>query len=133
MLYGAGYYEAANREICCMPMIETRQAIDSLDDILSVPGIDAIYVGPNDLSISLGIGPGADHEDERFTGAISTIIDGCRRHGIVAGAAGSAVTAPKRLEEGFQFVEVSRDSGAMTRGARNDLRSIQAIVTGGKS
>ena len=57
--YGAGYAASANELVACIPMIETRQAVECLDDILSVPGIDAVYVGPADLSLTYGLPPGA--------------------------------------------------------------------------
>jgi 4-hydroxy-2-oxoheptanedioate aldolase len=55
--YGGTYVGAANRSVACIPMIETQQAVEQIDDILAVPGIDAIYVGPADLSFSYGMAP----------------------------------------------------------------------------
>ena len=128
LVEGRSYFADANREICCMPMVETRQAVENLDDILSVEGIDAVFVGPNDLSLSLGLGPASDRGDDEFKQAIDAILEGCRRHEIVAGCAGTAETAPKRLEQGFLFVEVSRDGGAMQRAAAADLEGVRALV-----
>src|SRR3954453_9768605 len=54
---GGGYQATANDDILCMPMIETQEAIDNLEAILDVPGIDAVYVGPSDLAFSLGMVP----------------------------------------------------------------------------
>jgi len=56
---GPDYFKHADSEIIAMAMIETKQAMDNLEDILAVPGLDAIYVGPNDLSITLGLRPRA--------------------------------------------------------------------------
>lgn len=128
LVEGRSYFADANREVCCMPMVETRQAVESLDDILAVAGIDGVYVGPNDLSLSFGLGPASDREDPEFREAIATILDGCRRHGVIAGCAGTAQTAAKRLAQGFLFVEVSRDGGAMQRGAAADLGQIRDVV-----
>ena len=50
-----------NDEVACIPMIETKQAVEPLDDILAVPGIDAVYVGPADLSVTLGQPPRLDN------------------------------------------------------------------------
>ncbi len=58
---GPDYFATANQSVACIPLIETREAVDALDEILAVPGIDAIYVGPNDLSISLGLPPALDN------------------------------------------------------------------------
>src|SRR5690349_4326479 len=55
------YFEEANERVLCIPMIETREALEALPQILAVPGVDAIYVGPNDLSLTLGLGPGNDN------------------------------------------------------------------------
>ena len=60
MRYGGAYFGAANESVACIPMIETRGAVETLDDILAVPGIDAVYVGPADLSVTYGLPPGLD-------------------------------------------------------------------------
>ena len=57
---GPEYAQRANAEVACIPMIETKQALGNLDAILSVPGVDAVYVGPSDLSLTLGLPPGPD-------------------------------------------------------------------------
>ncbi len=66
-------------------MIETRDGLDNLDSILDVPGIDGVFVGPNDLSLALGLQPASDQEAKVFTDAIDRIVDGCRARGLVAG------------------------------------------------
>ena len=79
-------------------MIETVDALAHLDDILSVPGVDAIYVGPADLSLSLGLPPGNNDDTASFREALDEIVAGCRRHGVVPGihATGSADGPPAR-------------------------------------
>ena len=128
LVHGSGYYDAANREICCMPMIETEEAVSNLDEILTVGGIDAVFVGPADLSVSLGLDPSKGPETERFAEAFDAILAGCARHGIVVGCAGTALTAPKRIGQGVLFVEVSRDSASMMRAAGKDLRGIRDLL-----
>ena len=61
------HYEWSTDGIALIPMIETVEAIANLDDILAVPGIDAIYVGPADLSITLGLPPGNNDGKPRST------------------------------------------------------------------
>ena len=128
LISGPEYYESANREICCMPMIETAEAVSNLDEILTVEGIDAVFVGPADLSVSLGLDPRKGPETERFAEAFDAILEGCSRHGIVVGCAGTSLTAPRRIEQGVLFVEVSRDSASMTRAAGKDLREIRSLL-----
>jgi 4-hydroxy-2-oxoheptanedioate aldolase len=122
---GADYFAHANDEIACIPMIETKQAIEQLDDILSVPGIDAVYVGPADLSITLGLPPAMWHDDERFLNARQAIVDGCKRHNVCAGIHSSSSIAPKHVEAGFQMITISSDVGSIAAGAARDLRAMR--------
>lgn len=122
---GPDYFAGADREVCCIPMIETARALERLDDILSVAGIDAIYVGPADLSVSLGLPPAADNEAPAFQEAIERILAACRRHRVVPGIAGNVKTAAKRIGQGFLMVEVAADAALLARGARRDLGEIR--------
>jgi 4-hydroxy-2-oxoheptanedioate aldolase len=128
--YSAGfdYFSNANNEVCCIIMIETAHAVDDVDDIVSVPGVDAVYVGPADLSITLGLQPGADNPDESFSSALSRILDACHRHGVVPGIAGNATTAPKRVEQGFLMVEVASDSALLATGAARALAEVRPLT-----
>ncbi|MFZ0173902.1 MAG: aldolase/citrate lyase family protein [Acidimicrobiales bacterium] len=125
--YSAGpdYFSSANTGDRCIIMIETAQAVDDVDNIVSVPGVDAVYVGPADLSITLGLQPGADNPDESFSSAVRRILDACHRHGVVPGIAGNARTAPKRLEQGFLMVEVASDSALLAAGAARALAEVR--------
>lgn len=104
---GPDYYERANQEVVCIPMIETLDAIDDLDNILSVPGIDAAYVGPSDLSISMGYRPGT--KAEPFLAMLDRIVEACDRHGVIPGIQASPATAADRLARGFRMVTVMSD------------------------
>lgn len=126
MALGPDYFENANESVLCIPMIETREALDDLDGILAVPGVDAAHVGPNDLGLALGLAPAADHDDASFIGALETIVASCRRHGVAPGIATTAALAPKRLAQGFLTMDVSRDLGAMLQQARRDLKEVRA-------
>lgn len=66
---GSGYVAAANDHLVTMAMIETRSALEHLDEILSVDRLDGIYVGPSDLSISLGYPPHLDSEEPEVVAA----------------------------------------------------------------
>jgi 4-hydroxy-2-oxoheptanedioate aldolase len=125
---GFDYFARANREVTCIVMVETRQAVDRVDEIASVPGVDAIYVGPADLSVTLGLDPGPDHGEHAFTAAVDRVLDACRRHDVVPGIAGNAITAPKRLAQGFRFVEVASDARLLAVGAGSALASVRPGV-----
>src|SRR3954449_12995204 len=70
---GADYGRHANEEVLASAMIETRAALDALDAILAVPGLDGVYVGPSDLSASLGLTPQLDPDDGEVLEGLSTL------------------------------------------------------------
>jgi len=122
---GSDYFARANNEVTCIVMVETREAVDNVDDIVSVPGVDAVYMGPADLSVTLGLPPGPDQPDQVFTKALERVVDSCRRHHVVPGIAGNAVTAVRRIEQGFRLVEVASDVGLLGRGAAAALAQVR--------
>lgn len=131
--YGSDYYSRANDDVLCIVMVETRQAVEDVDKILSVPGVDAVYVGPADLSVTLGLQPAPDQTDAAFNDALKRICDSCQRNKIVPGIAGNSATAPKRIEQGFLLVEVASDAGLLSRGAAHALQQVRPGGPGAKS
>ena len=108
----------ANDIVVAFGMIETREALDNLDEILSVKGLDAVYIGPSDLSISLGYPPGGDKPDEWMMAALKKVLDACKRHDVQPGLhCGAADYAKKAIEMGFSFVTVGGDTRFVTMGA----------------
>jgi len=127
LLYGgADYPTHANDTIVTFAMIETAKALDNLDDILSVEGLDAIYIGPSDLSLALGCTPTFDDLDPQAAQAVEHILARAKAHGIVAGIHnGTAESALKRIAKGFQFVTVSSDARLMAAGARGVIAKMR--------
>ncbi len=121
---GADYATGANDEIAYIPMIETTRAIAQLDAILAVPGIDAVYVGPADLSLTLGLPPRMDNTDAKFEEARMTIVNGCKKRGIIAGIHANAQLAARHAEAGYQMITISSDTGALASGAAADVRHV---------
>ncbi|MEZ7961388.1 MAG: aldolase/citrate lyase family protein [Ilumatobacter sp.] len=115
------YFEWAKDNVACIPMIETIEAVGNLGDILAVPGIDAVYVGPSDLSITLGLGPGNHDEAPEFLEALDAIAAGCEAHGIVAGIHATGALTPDRLERGYRMITVTGDLQAMKLGMASEL------------
>jgi 4-hydroxy-2-oxoheptanedioate aldolase len=126
--YGPEYFASANEDIACIPMIETRQAIESLDDILSVPGIDAVYVGPADLSVTYGLLPAPDQHDEAFHAALADVVAACGRHGVVPGVHANSALAPARHQAGFRMISVGFDAVSAMLALRNDGKATRAAI-----
>jgi 4-hydroxy-2-oxoheptanedioate aldolase len=128
LLYGgADYPQRANETIVVFAMIETAQALDNLDAIMSVEGLDAIYIGPSDLSLALGCTPTFDDVDPRAADAIDHILGRAKAHGLKAGIHnGAPESALKRIAMGFDFVTVSSDARLMAAGAQQVIAKMHA-------
>ena len=123
---GADYSQHANEEIITMAMIETKGAVDNLDEILSVKGLDAIYVGPADLSLSYGKKPGFDVEESPVYEVIEKIIDKAKENKIFAGIhVGSTKYAHKMIGLGFSFVSILSDGRIMSQAIENILKEMK--------
>ena len=120
-LYGeAGSYQAtANDEVLVIPMIETQQALDNLEAILDVPGIDAIYVGPSDLGLSLGLAPKLDREEPEILRIYERLLKETSKRGIAAGLHnGTAAYAHRMIKMGFKLVTIANDVALMVNAAK---------------
>ncbi len=122
MYGGQGYAAEANDQIACLAMIETEDGIANLDEILSTPGIDGVYIGPSDLALALGLPPRGDNDHPRHAETVQRILDACQRHGVAAGIHTSSLAYTQRyLEMGFNLVLLGSDAGWMISGAARDL------------
>ncbi|MGH6960081.1 MAG: HpcH/HpaI aldolase family protein, partial [Dongiaceae bacterium] len=124
----------ANDTILVIPMIETAQAVKNIDDILSVPGIDAVYVGPADLSITLGCTPKLDQTEAPVVEAQQRIYEACKRHNVVAGIhCGGASYALKMIAAGYQFVTLASDGRFLAARAADEVAAVRKTgVSAGK-
>jgi 4-hydroxy-2-oxoheptanedioate aldolase len=120
---GADYFTHANEQVACIPMIETKRALEDLDAILDVPGIDAVYVGPADMSITLGQQPRMDNGGA-FEEARIRISEACAKRGITAGIHANAALAPKHAAAGYRMITITSDIAAIAAGCATDLSSV---------
>ena len=119
------YLEARNRNNVCIVGIESVPAIENLENILKVGGIDAIFVGPNDLSITLGIPDQYDHPD--YEAALREIISKCQAAGVPTLIHHQTVDLTvKWLQEGARFVLYSSDARSMHNAYRDEFGAIKA-------
>jgi 4-hydroxy-2-oxoheptanedioate aldolase len=116
-----GYQQWADETVAVIPMIETTEALRHLDDIVSTPGVDAVYVGPADLSVSLGLPPGNNDGEPLFEEALAAIVAACDRSGVVAGIHATGSLAARRREQGFRMITVANDVLAVRAGLAAEL------------
>lgn len=127
--WGDDYAAEANRTLTTFAMIETAEAMSNLDEILSTPGVDAIYVGPADLSQSLGFPVQMDYSEPRLVEALQTILAAAHRHNVAAGLhTASTRYARHAVDMGFQFVTVQSDASYLEDGAREVIRQWRGSV-----
>lgn len=128
LLYGgADYFDHANREIVVLAMIETREGIANAESILAVPGIDGIYIGPNDLALALGARPGSDMTDPRVTSVIAELLRLVRAAKKFAGIfCGSGDAASARRAQGFHLVTIPHEASLLTQAAKAALATALA-------
>ena len=113
----------ANDEIIVTIQIESAQALQNLDEILSVPGIDVAFVGPNDLHAHLGLTPSSEGAEPEFTDALERIKVGARKHHVALGIfSGNGEAAVERIRQGFQMISVTTDINSMIAAATRNLR-----------
>jgi len=127
-LYGGpDYPQHANDTIVAFAMIETAQALDNLDAILSVEGLDAVYIGPSDLSLALGCRPDFDNPEPKAAQAMDHILERAKAHGVIAGVHnGAPEVARARAAKGFRFVTVGSDAKLLAAGSQQILSAMRA-------
>jgi 4-hydroxy-2-oxoheptanedioate aldolase len=113
------YFARANDELLLIAQIEHADAIRNIDDILSVPGLDACYVGPNDFCASLGLAPSLEPPHREFEEAMRLVLAAARRHRVAAGIHCATVeTVNRRIQEGWSLVGMLNDQRMLVNAAR---------------
>lgn len=121
----AEYYRRANDEILVMVQAEHIQAVENADEIFQVPGIDGMFVGPNDLLSSMHKTPNMDSDEPDFIAALKHLRETAARHGIAPGIhVSNAAAAARRIEEGWRFIAVSSELGFMQQAAAAAAESV---------
>ena len=130
LLYGGSdYAKHADNEILKLAMIETKEALEKLDEILDTPNLDGIYIGPADLSLAVGEEPGFDRPENTIAyKEILRILEAAKKRNLLAGLHnGTPEYAQKMIDRGFNLVTVGSDSRYITAGAKSDLEKLKGI------
>ena len=126
---GADYQAKADDEIVVMAMIETREGLENLDAICATPGLDAVYIGPADLSFALGLAPRGDNPDPLHMATCDKIRDTAHRHGKKAAMhCMSAAFAAGAIRRGFDLVMLTSDLNCLITGGRRQLDDLKAAT-----
>ncbi len=124
---GPDYFDHANDTIVTLAMIETRDALDNLEEIVQVEGLDSVYIGPNDLSISLGHGPAPEPKAQEVIDAIDHIYKVSKANGVRVGIhCPSGESTRRRLAQGYDFIAISNDARLISAINKKELADARA-------
>jgi len=131
LIYGSDYYENANDQIISLAMIETKEAVDNIDEILSIPNLTGVYIGPGDMSSSYGLKPQFDIKDGPVYSNIKMIAKKAKENGKIAGIHnGTTKYGKEMIKLGYQFVTVSSDFRSMSAHAQNVVNEMKNAEKG---
>jgi 4-hydroxy-2-oxoheptanedioate aldolase len=120
------YYARANDELVVVVQAESPEGVANADEILSVPGVDAVFIGPNDLLAQMGRPPQMETEEPEFTAALERVRTVADRYGVAAGIhTAHHEQCGRRLRQGFRFMALASDARLMVAGAQNELRRVE--------
>lgn len=131
-IHGPDYISKANDDIILMAMIETKEGLVNLEEICATPGVDAIYIGPADLSFALGMAPRADNPDPLHLATCDRIKEVAHRHGKkVCMHCASAGFAAGAIQRGFDLVMITSDLGSMIAGVKLQITAFNEALKSG--
>jgi len=134
-MYGSAgtYQQAANDEIALLPMMETKTAVENMEAILDVEGIDGVYIGPSDLGFSYGLVPKLDRDEPEILKIYEKIIKECGKRGLNPGIhCSGAEGAVRAINMGFKLVTLSNEVGLMQVYAKMQVNQTRE-KSGGKA
>ncbi len=125
---GADYVKNANSTVLAMPMIESAEAVKNLDAILATPGLDSVYVGPSDLSVSMGENSGFDPEYKDVLKAIELIAERSNKAGVMPGIHVGSVAYAKRCSDmGYRLITYLSDFRMLQQAVARSLTALRAF------
>jgi 4-hydroxy-2-oxoheptanedioate aldolase len=115
------YATTANNEVMVIPQVETELALKNLEDIVTTEGIEAIFVGPMDLSLSLGVF--RQFDNPKFLKAVDTIVSTCRAHNVFPGLLAPAGPVERSIQQGFKLITLGGDLGLLAENVARLLKN----------
>ena len=129
---GSGYAAEANDQVLAIAMIETAEAMANLDEIVSAPGLNGVYIGPADLTLGISEGrlaPGFDREEPEMVDAIQRVLSAAKSAGIRAGLhCGTPDYAAKAVGWGFDFVTIANDVRLLAGAASSSVGKARELI-----
>ncbi len=123
--YGDDYSEHIDEQVFVAVQIESIQAVNQAEAIMSVPGIDGCWIGPADLALSMGIHPRDKYENEDHARALERVLEACHNTGKIAGIASESVEeALQRAQEGYRFLTAGSDLSFILKGATAGVKEL---------
>ncbi len=126
LIHGADYYDNANDHILSFAMIETKEAVENIDEILAVPNLTGVYIGPGDMSSSYGLKPQFDVKEDPVFSKIKMIVGKANESGKIAGIHnGTPQYAKEMIDLGYKFVTVSSDFRSMSAESQSIINQMR--------
>ncbi len=127
--WGNDYPQRANGEVLPLAMVETRRDVEALPEILTVPGLGGIYIGPADLSFSHGFAPGFDRQEPELLEIILGILDRCRAAGVPCCLhTMSPEYAANMAGKGYSLVTIGSDTRFLEAAATATVKSFRSLM-----
>ncbi|MCS7054648.1 MAG: aldolase/citrate lyase family protein [Thermoflexales bacterium] len=134
VVYGGDYERTVADAVLTFAMVETAEALANVEAIVSVPGLTGVYVGPADLSLSMGSPERSDPTWPEVVAALDTIVAACRKHGVIAGIhCASTDYALKMIAKGFRLVTIASDGNLLAAAASAAVKAVRGGQAGGPS
>jgi len=115
------YAATANAEVMVMPQVETELALKNLEDIVTTEGIEAIFIGPMDLSMSLGVF--RQFDSPKFLKAVETVVSTCKAHNVFPGLLAPAGPVERSIQQGFKLITLGGDLGLLSESVAKVLKN----------
>ncbi len=131
LVFGPDYYANANDMTLVVIMIEDPVAVDCIDDIMQVPGVDVCFIGPNDLANMMDLPTGMDNQAPRHIEAVQKVVGAGKRNGVATGIhTGSGEEAARRIKQGMQWFPIGSDARMLKMGVDGQLAAMKAGLAG---